>query len=78
VFTSNHEETQVQHVNPDPLHGCKAAAVYIGSNTRTMANWRSQGKGPDYVKIGGVVKYRQSSLDRFIKAGEVSLGPEAA
>lgn len=29
---------------------------------RTLANWRSTGQGPDYVKIGGKVMYPLDAL----------------
>lgn len=29
---------------------------------RTLANWRSTGQGPDYVKIGGKVMYPVDAL----------------
>lgn len=31
-------------------------------NTRTLANWRTQGEGPRYTKIGGRVFYPLSEL----------------
>ena len=26
-------------------------------NNKTLCNWRSQGKGPSFIKIGGVILY---------------------
>jgi hypothetical protein len=31
-----------------------------------LANWRSAGKGPRYVKLGGRVKYRKADVETFI------------
>lgn len=31
-----------------------------------LANWRCQGKGPRYVKLGGRVKYRKADVEEFI------------
>lgn len=34
----------------------------------TLRNWRSQGKGPDYIKIGRTVKYPIDGIQAFLKA----------
>jgi predicted DNA-binding transcriptional regulator AlpA len=51
-------------------------AAYLGGefSEKTLANWRSAGKGPVYVKLGGGrVRYRWSAvnawLDEQTKAG---------
>lgn len=31
----------------------------------TLANWRNQGKGPPYVKFGGMIRYREADLRRY-------------
>jgi predicted DNA-binding transcriptional regulator AlpA len=37
--------------------------------TQTLANWRSQGKGPSFVKLGARrCRYRRSEIERFIEA----------
>ena len=41
----------------------QVADRYKGAITvRTLANWRSIGQGPDYVKIGGKVVYPSDAL----------------
>ncbi|GJE45875.1 helix-turn-helix transcriptional regulator [Methylobacterium soli] len=38
------------------------------SNTispRTLANWRSVGKGPRFTKIGGRVVYEESEIEKW-------------
>lgn len=41
----------------------QVADRYKGAITvRTLANWRSIGQGPDYVKIGGKVVYPADTL----------------
>ena len=47
------------------------AALYVGGSqsplsARTMQRWRLEGIGPNYVKLGRLVRYRKSDLDRFI------------
>ena len=46
-----------------------SAARYLGVEPRTMANWRSSKKyNIPYVKVGSLVKYRQSDLDDFLES----------
>lgn len=33
--------------------------------TRTLANWRSVGKGPRFTKIGGRVAYEESEIIKW-------------
>ena len=45
------------------------ASRYNGAITvRTLANWRSIGQGPDYVKIGGKVLYPLTSVQDWEKS----------
>ena len=34
-------------------------------SVRTLANWRTTGQGPKYVKVGGRVLYRAADLDTW-------------
>lgn len=34
---------------------------------RTIENWRSLGKGPKYIRIGGRVKYQMSDVLDWLK-----------
>jgi hypothetical protein len=47
------------------------AAAYLGGSnsplsTRTLQRWRLEGVGPPFVKLGRLVRYRQSDLDSFL------------
>lgn len=37
---------------------------------QTLANWRSQGKGPTFFYVGGRPRYRMSAIVAYIKANE--------
>ena len=37
----------------------------------TLANWRSQGRGPEYVKAGRKVLYRRSALEAWCQGCRV-------
>ena len=47
---------------------------YLGGSisVRTMANWRSQCIGPEYVKIGGKVRYKRESIDQWLERNTVN------
>lgn len=48
------------------------AAAYLRMAKQTLAKWRSQGRGPSFVRIGGAVFYRHAELDKYIEAGLTS------
>jgi hypothetical protein len=35
----------------------------------TLANWRVQGRGPAFCRIGGKICYRDEDVDAFIERG---------
>jgi predicted DNA-binding transcriptional regulator AlpA len=41
----------------------------------TLANQRSQGRGPAYLKLAGRVRYRRSDIEAYEQAGLVSREP---
>jgi Helix-turn-helix domain len=41
----------------------------------TLANQRSQGRGPAYLKLAGRVRYRRSDIESYEQAGFVSHEP---
>jgi predicted DNA-binding transcriptional regulator AlpA len=52
----------------DPKLSNADAARYVGISPKTLNDWRSAGRGPSYLKIGTLVRYRQSDLDAFLDA----------
>jgi hypothetical protein len=46
-------------------------------SSRTLEQWRWQGRGPRYLKIGGRVVYRLSDIEEFERASvhANTLGP---
>lgn len=51
------------------------AATYMRLKPQTLAKWRSHGKGPAFVQLGGKVFYRVAELDAYVEAGIIT--PEA-
>lgn len=45
-------------------------AARLRKKAKTLANWRSQGIGPAYLKVEGGVLYRASDVDKWL-AGKI-------
>ncbi len=54
-------------VLPDGRMTRRDAALYIGVEDKTLANWDLMKKGPPAVKVRGRVFYYQDALDAFIR-----------
>ncbi|WP_428826760.1 helix-turn-helix transcriptional regulator [Azonexus sp. IMCC34842] len=59
--------TQNQHVVRQLLNNDEAADE-LGISRRTLPVWRVQGKGPQFVKIGKLVRYERSALEAWKQA----------
>ncbi|WP_429649227.1 helix-turn-helix transcriptional regulator [Skermanella aerolata] len=35
---------------------------------RTLQDWRSSGKGPQFVRAGRAIRYRQSDIDAWLQS----------
>jgi hypothetical protein len=42
------------------------AAAYLIIQPATLEQWRWSGKGPPFIKIGRIVRYRISDLDAYL------------
>ena len=51
------------------LRPSKSAAQLLCVADGTLANWRVQGKGPAFVRVGGKICYRDEDLTAFIENG---------
>lgn len=47
------------------------AADYLNIKIQTLALWRSQGRGPTYIKLGSSVRYERSALREFVNVQRV-------
>jgi predicted DNA-binding transcriptional regulator AlpA len=52
------------------LSAREVEAAY-GIAEKTLANWRSQGRGPAYHKLGGKVRYKVGDLEEWAKKSRV-------
>ena len=55
------------------VFGERDAGRYLGGerhpvSERTLQRWRLEGIGPKFLKLGRLVRYRQSDLDRWVDA----------
>ena len=51
----------------DPMLSNRQAAEYIGITPHTLEMWRCNKRFLiPYIKLGGMVRYRLSSLDKFL------------
>ena len=51
----------------DPLLTAAQVSAQIGVKPETLEVWRSTRRYPlDFVKVGKLVRYRQSAVDRFL------------
>ncbi|MDA8429409.1 MAG: helix-turn-helix domain-containing protein [Geobacteraceae bacterium] len=53
-------------VSPPPALRTPEAASYLNIQPTTLEQWRWNGKGPRFVKIGRSVRYRIIDLDAFL------------
>ncbi len=50
-----------------PWLNTEAAGAYLSASPKTLAVWRSQGRGPRYRTCGGrLVLYHRDDLDAFV------------
>lgn len=47
-----------------------ASAAMLSVSTQTLANWRSLGSGPAYIKLpNGSIRYEAAELQRWMLSG---------
>ncbi|WP_454757223.1 helix-turn-helix transcriptional regulator [Cupriavidus campinensis] len=56
---------------PDGRMNVSAAADYLGFTPKTLAQWRSRGEGPNYIRLGGRIFYHRAALDAWIERATV-------
>lgn len=72
-------DTTVENVKvrvlPDGRMTREDAARYLGLQSKTLAMWTMQGKGPKSVRVGGRIFYFKADLDAFISDGRSGGAP---
>lgn len=60
---------------PQPIYLCQElVSRRWGISTRTLEGWRYRNQGPNFVRIGGRVRYRLSDIEDFERLGSVLTG----
>jgi hypothetical protein len=54
-----------------PMWNAAQVAEYLGTTTGRLANLRSAGIGPAYVKVGSSVRYRVEDIEAYVDANTV-------
>lgn len=60
-----------QPFQPDKLYPAGAPELDVIGKPQTRAQWRSEGKGPPYIKSGSRVLYSGKDLIDWLKAQRV-------
>jgi Helix-turn-helix domain len=58
----------VASVDPEELIENAAAAKLIGVAPETLVQWRYQKRGPCFLKIGRLIRYRRADLAAWLAA----------
>jgi len=56
----------------------KWAARVIGVSVQTIRRWRYDGGGPDFLRLGGSIRYREADVEKWMAAQRVSSSGEAS
>lgn len=64
--------TEKQHIEIPALMDENATAAALGVTPKALRNWRVQGRGPAFVKIGANVRYRAADIAEFIEKNTVT------
>ena len=56
-----------EHGNLDRFFTPKQLAAYLGSSVSALSQYRAQGTGPEYYKIGRAVRYRLSEVNEWLE-----------
>lgn len=59
---------------PSDLLDPQAVEREYGILQRTQSQWRYLGRGPTYVKVGRMVRYRRSDIEAWLNANTVEPG----
>jgi predicted DNA-binding transcriptional regulator AlpA len=52
-----------------------ALAARLGISRSTLQSWRYSGRGPRFIKLGRMIRYRNADIDAYLRAntrGEVA------
>jgi predicted DNA-binding transcriptional regulator AlpA len=56
----------ISRPDDDDLVDPPEAARILSISKRTLYNWKVDGRGPKYVKVGHLTRYRKGDLRRYV------------
>lgn len=56
-----------EDVLEDRLLNPRETAAYLGSSVSALSQYRALGIGPEYFKIGKMVRYRKSDINKWLE-----------
>jgi predicted DNA-binding transcriptional regulator AlpA len=54
-------------IGTDLIDEC-ALAVRLGVSRSTLQSWRYTGRGPRWIKLGRLIRYRNADVDVYLRA----------
>jgi hypothetical protein len=57
------------------VYDSRTAAKLLGISVSILNSWRQTGEGPDYIKVGTLVRYHPDDLQRWLAANRVARVP---
>jgi hypothetical protein len=54
-----------------PMLNTREAAILLDVEPSTLAAWRHQRRGPDYIRMGGSIRYRRDAIEKWVEASTV-------
>ena len=54
-----------------PLLDSREVANYLKVSESTLSRWRTERKGPPFVRLGGIARYRLDSVDHWLSGLEI-------
>ena len=52
----------------EKLYTTNELAEHLETNQGTLANWRTSGIGPRFVKVGASVRYREADVEDWLES----------
>lgn len=49
-------------------------AIELGNEVQTLSVWRLHKKGPKYIRVGRLIRYRRSDIEAWLDSQTVKVG----
>ena len=57
---------QIGDVLVSPLRDSREIAAFLRVSESTLSRWRAEKKGPPFIRIGGVTRYRYEQVEHWL------------